>query len=68
MELEQTKTLEEMRTMRTRLEKLISENRTLQELKDLSKGKTLHCDRCDFATRSVNDIKDHLNRKHHRKK
>ena len=64
MELEQTKTLEEMRTMRTKLDKLISENKTLQEFKDLSKGKTYHCDRCDFTTISVNEIKSHINREH----
>ena len=64
MELEQIKTLEEMRTMRTELEKLISENKTLQEFKYLSKGKNLNFDKCDFTAISINDIKSHINIEH----
>ena len=64
MELEQSKTLEEMRTMRIKMEKLISENKTLKLFKDLSEGKTYKCDKCDFTTTSRNNIKIHLEIEH----
>ena len=64
MEVEQTKPLEEMRTMRIKLEKVTSENKILQEFKNLSEGKYFKCDKCDFTARSSNDIKIHLDIEH----
>ena len=57
MELEQSKTLEEMRTMRINMENLISEHKTLKVFKDLSEGKTFKCDKDDFTTASRSNIK-----------
>ena len=64
MESEQNNTLEEMRTMRVKMEKLVNENRTLQDFKDLSEGKDLKCDKCSLTFRSREDMKIHMDIEH----
>ena len=67
MQSEQDKTLQEMRTMRVKLEKLLHENKTLQEFKDLTEGKDVKCDKCGFTARSRNEIVIHMDIEHPQK-